>query len=220
MGTPRVEVDQEMCIGSGNCVEVAKGVFQLNDEDKAEVVDPTAQDIETLRKARPGLGRYHDGSYLAGDPARTRTPRGVPSSHLFRGGPVADRHLLAIAELLRRPSSRRSGAVPKTFLSGTRKIRDSPNGVLGVRAACSALALRCRRLPSQPAGSADLRGSLRGGAPEAKPSRTRRGGATRSPSHLPRSAPLASGRVGRSKPLRARARGRSSRRFGRRRRPT
>ncbi len=51
MGTPRVEVDQQMCIGSANCVEVAQGVFQLNDEDKAEVVDPEAQDIETLRKA-------------------------------------------------------------------------------------------------------------------------------------------------------------------------
>jgi ferredoxin len=51
MAEPRVEVDQQMCIGSANCVEVAKGVFQLNDEDKAEVVDPTAQDIETLRKA-------------------------------------------------------------------------------------------------------------------------------------------------------------------------
>src|SRR5215208_4805599 len=57
-------------------------------------------------------------------------------------------------------------------------------------------------------------------APEAKPSRTRRGGATTSPSHLPPSAPSASGRVGRSKPLPAPARGRSSRRFGRRRRPT
>jgi ferredoxin len=51
MTEPRVEVDQMMCIGSGNCVEVAPGAFQLNDEDKAEVVDPTAQDIETLRKA-------------------------------------------------------------------------------------------------------------------------------------------------------------------------
>ena len=51
MPEPRVEVDQMMCIGSANCVEVAQGVFQLNDEDKAEVVDPTAQDIETLRKA-------------------------------------------------------------------------------------------------------------------------------------------------------------------------
>ncbi len=51
MGTPRVEVDQMMCIGSGNCVEVAKGAFKLNDEDKAEVDDPTAVSIEDLRKA-------------------------------------------------------------------------------------------------------------------------------------------------------------------------
>jgi ferredoxin len=51
MGTPRVEVDQQMCIGSGNCVEVAKGAFKLNDEDKAEVDDPTAVSIEDLRKA-------------------------------------------------------------------------------------------------------------------------------------------------------------------------
>lgn len=51
MGTPRVEVDQQMCIGSGNCVEVAKGAFKLNDEDKAEVEDPTAVSIEDLRTA-------------------------------------------------------------------------------------------------------------------------------------------------------------------------
>ncbi len=52
MGNPRVEVDQQMCIGSANCVELTEGaVFRLNDEEKAEVVDPTAADIETLRKA-------------------------------------------------------------------------------------------------------------------------------------------------------------------------
>ncbi|MDQ4042211.1 MAG: ferredoxin [Actinomycetota bacterium] len=52
MGTPRVEVDQQMCIGSANCAELTEGkVFQLNDEEKAEVIDPTAADIETLRKA-------------------------------------------------------------------------------------------------------------------------------------------------------------------------
>jgi ferredoxin len=52
MGNPRVEVDQQMCIGSANCVELTEGaVFQLNDEEKAEVVDPTAADIDTLRKA-------------------------------------------------------------------------------------------------------------------------------------------------------------------------
>ncbi len=52
MANPRVEVDQMMCIGSGNCVEVAKGAFKLNDEDKAEVDDPTAVSIEDLRKAQ------------------------------------------------------------------------------------------------------------------------------------------------------------------------
>jgi ferredoxin len=51
VGTPRVEVDQELCVGSANCVEVAKGAFKLNDEDKAEVDDPTAVSIEDLRKA-------------------------------------------------------------------------------------------------------------------------------------------------------------------------
>jgi ferredoxin len=52
MAEPRVEVDQELCIGSGNCVEVAKGAFRLNDEEKAEVDDPTAVSIEDLRKAQ------------------------------------------------------------------------------------------------------------------------------------------------------------------------
>ena len=51
MGTPRVEVDQQMCIGSANCVQVAPGAFQLNDEEKAEVVDPSAEDIDELKKA-------------------------------------------------------------------------------------------------------------------------------------------------------------------------
>jgi ferredoxin len=51
MGKPRVEVDQELCIGSANCVEVAEGVFEMNDEEKAEVIDPTAQPIDVLREA-------------------------------------------------------------------------------------------------------------------------------------------------------------------------
>jgi ferredoxin len=51
MGNPRVEVDQEMCVGSANCVEVAKGAFKLNDEDKAGVDDPTAVSLEDLREA-------------------------------------------------------------------------------------------------------------------------------------------------------------------------
>jgi ferredoxin len=51
MGNPRVEADQEMCVGSGNCVEVAKGAFKLNDEDKAEVDDPTVVSLDELREA-------------------------------------------------------------------------------------------------------------------------------------------------------------------------
>ncbi len=51
MGKPRIEVDQELCVGSGNCVEVARGVFELNEEEKAEVVDPTAAGIEDVREA-------------------------------------------------------------------------------------------------------------------------------------------------------------------------
>jgi ferredoxin len=51
MGNPRVEVDQEMCVGSANCVEVAKGAVKLNDEDMAEVDDPTAVSLEDLREA-------------------------------------------------------------------------------------------------------------------------------------------------------------------------
>ncbi len=51
MGKPRVEVGQDLCVGSANCVEVAKGAFRLNDEDKAEVDDPTAVSMEDLREA-------------------------------------------------------------------------------------------------------------------------------------------------------------------------
>ena len=52
MGKPRVEVDQDLCVGSANCVEVAKGAFKLNDEDKAEADDPTAVSIDLLREAQ------------------------------------------------------------------------------------------------------------------------------------------------------------------------
>jgi ferredoxin len=49
--TIHVTVDQELCIGSGNCVHLAKGVFVLNDDDLAEVVDETAAGEEDLRLA-------------------------------------------------------------------------------------------------------------------------------------------------------------------------
>ena len=36
-------VDRALCIGSGDCVDTAPDVFQLDDEDKAVVVDPTVR---------------------------------------------------------------------------------------------------------------------------------------------------------------------------------
>ena len=35
-----VTVDRSLCIGSGDCVDTAPNVFQLDEEDKAVVVDP------------------------------------------------------------------------------------------------------------------------------------------------------------------------------------
>jgi ferredoxin len=49
--TSRVTVDEDLCIGSGNCVHLAKGVFVLNDDGLAEVADETAAGDEDLRLA-------------------------------------------------------------------------------------------------------------------------------------------------------------------------
>lgn len=38
----RIEVDRGLCIGSGDCVDSAPGVFELDGEDKARVIDPDA----------------------------------------------------------------------------------------------------------------------------------------------------------------------------------
>jgi ferredoxin len=35
-----VEIDREVCMGSGNCVYEAPGAFDLDDESVAVVVDP------------------------------------------------------------------------------------------------------------------------------------------------------------------------------------
>jgi ferredoxin len=45
----RVTVDQELCIGAGNCERVAPGVFEV--DDVARVVDPTAASEEQIRQA-------------------------------------------------------------------------------------------------------------------------------------------------------------------------
>lgn len=44
----KIVVDRELCIGAAPCVTVAPGVFQLDDENKAYVVDQNAADAETI----------------------------------------------------------------------------------------------------------------------------------------------------------------------------
>lgn len=36
----RIEIDRGLCIGSGDCVDTAPNVFELDAEDKARVIDP------------------------------------------------------------------------------------------------------------------------------------------------------------------------------------
>ena len=44
----KIIVDQDACIGAVSCVVVAPGVFQMNDEQKAYIVDPEGADDDTL----------------------------------------------------------------------------------------------------------------------------------------------------------------------------
>lgn len=48
MSIAKIVVDRDVCIGAAPCVTVAPGVFQLDDENKAYVVDPKAADDETI----------------------------------------------------------------------------------------------------------------------------------------------------------------------------
>jgi ferredoxin len=46
-----VRVDRSLCIGSGDCVDTAPDVFQLDDEDKAVVVDPDGAPLDDVLSA-------------------------------------------------------------------------------------------------------------------------------------------------------------------------
>jgi ferredoxin len=46
-----VEVDRGLCIGSGDCVDTAPDVFQLDGEDKAVVVDPDGAPTDMVVEA-------------------------------------------------------------------------------------------------------------------------------------------------------------------------
>jgi len=47
----RVEVDQDVCIGSGECVRVASTAFSLEPGGVAVVTDPASVDADALRTA-------------------------------------------------------------------------------------------------------------------------------------------------------------------------
>ena len=44
----QITVDRALCIGSGDCVDTAPDVFQLDDEVKAVVVDPDGASLEVV----------------------------------------------------------------------------------------------------------------------------------------------------------------------------
>ncbi len=43
-----VRVDRGLCIGSGDCVDTAPDVFQLDSEDKAVVLDPDGAALDEV----------------------------------------------------------------------------------------------------------------------------------------------------------------------------
>jgi ferredoxin len=46
-----IEVDRGLCIGSGDCVDTAPDVFELDSEEKAVVVDPDGASVDDLVQA-------------------------------------------------------------------------------------------------------------------------------------------------------------------------
>ena len=51
---PRIEIDRETCIGSGNCGFWAPSTFDLDDEGVAIVIDPAGDDPDRIAKAAEG----------------------------------------------------------------------------------------------------------------------------------------------------------------------
>lgn len=50
----RVEVDRGLCIGSGDCVDLVPSVFELDEDDKARVIDPDAASVDDIVEAAHG----------------------------------------------------------------------------------------------------------------------------------------------------------------------
>lgn len=47
----RIKINRDLCIGAATCLAVAPGVFELDDEGKAYIVDSSAVDPETVKLA-------------------------------------------------------------------------------------------------------------------------------------------------------------------------
>jgi ferredoxin len=47
----KVEVDRDLCIGSGDCVATEPRVFELDDEGKAIVIDPDGASTDDIVEA-------------------------------------------------------------------------------------------------------------------------------------------------------------------------
>ena len=65
-----IKIDRESCMGSGNCSFWAPGVFDLDDDGIAIVLDATAADRRQDRARRAGLP----------DPGDRRSSTATPSS--------------------------------------------------------------------------------------------------------------------------------------------
>lgn len=66
-----ISIDENKCIGSANCQFWAEGVFDLNDDNVAYVVDPDAQPLDKIVGAAEGcptgaIAVVQDGQTLAG----------------------------------------------------------------------------------------------------------------------------------------------------------
>lgn len=44
----KIYVDRDLCIGAASCVAIAPGVFQLDEKNKAYIVNQNAADNETI----------------------------------------------------------------------------------------------------------------------------------------------------------------------------
>ncbi len=44
----KVVVNREKCIGAGSCIQVAPGVYELDQHKKAVVIDGDSVDVDTL----------------------------------------------------------------------------------------------------------------------------------------------------------------------------